>query len=226
MKADSPWFDPVGHAGERALLRWAGHKPDWTGYAIGYRRAFERLVDSVGTAGGHDTLVFPIVWLSRHAIEVSLKALIVSFHEELGEANHLEHKHNLVRLRHVAEESLRRLWTTTDENQLSVTRQAIAEISELDPDGTGFRYPERRDGTATTTAEAINLDVVAGVVREVLAALDAERALVLAEGEWAREEAMREAAMEWWSGLSEDEREEYEALDERISEAWIEGYLD
>ncbi len=225
--AEERWYDPSGHSGERALLRWRTPfdpalppEPGWRAYALGYRRAFERLVDSIPMQQGHDTLVYPIVWLARHAMEVALKALIVAFKEELGMGEGFKLNHNLLGLREKAERLVRKLGAEEDE-ALSRVREGIAKIAGLDPDGTRFRYPEARDGTPSTTEAAINLDVLSEVVIGVLDALEAERAWVEDEGEDRRMQAAEEAANEWLASLPDEVRDEYINEEEQIWSAWM-----
>lgn len=92
IESETPWYDPPGHPGRHARLRWESpldpenpFDPSWHDYAAGYRLAFERLIESVtATEEPDNTLAYPIVALGRHAIEVALKALIVAFKQEFG----------------------------------------------------------------------------------------------------------------------------------------------
>ena len=92
-----------------ALLRWLGHDPDWQGYVLGYRRAIEILVQGARDTGYTDTLVFPLGALCRHAVELSLKRILVLMHEEFAEGPSLRTNHNLIGLWEASRDPLARL---------------------------------------------------------------------------------------------------------------------
>jgi hypothetical protein len=57
--------------------RVAGAGADrWCLYAAGYKRAAELLIQQVRTTYEANTLIFPIIFLYRHYVEVTLKEII------------------------------------------------------------------------------------------------------------------------------------------------------
>lgn len=58
-----------------ACLSWARGKR--YGYEEGYHRAAQLVFDRIMTGTGLDSLVFPLAYLWRHAIELQLKRIIV-----------------------------------------------------------------------------------------------------------------------------------------------------
>jgi hypothetical protein len=234
MDDSAPWYDPPGHTGKRAQLRHefpdiGGGKetsdPNWDDYAFGYQRAIEVLLASANTQEDLDILVYPIVWLSRHAVELALKGLIVAYREELGTTEWFEKHHRLPRVWSVVETLLRKLHPLKD---LSALTLGIERLSQLDPGGTCFRYPENTDGdgndrTPTTTEMAINLDVVADLAITTLNAIAYYRVRVEDEGEERRADAYHAAEEEWLSGLSGEERDEYITEQDDLLNRWLEG---
>lgn len=214
-------LDPFAGGGTRAIMA-ALHGRRYLGLDIRNdevdrvnARLRDLLVESVRNEQGHNTLVYPIVWLSRHAIEVALKGLLVTFRDELDMAEKFKLTHDLVALRSTAEKLVRNLGRN-DEPELARLREAISRIAALDPDATRFRYPTTKDGTPSTSMEAINLDVLEDEVKGILTALDAELDWVQAEGQARQEEAWAT----WWFALSEEEREEHVGQEEELYRLW------
>lgn len=123
---------------------------DWT-YSNGFRRAAERLADHVCETGtDQDVLIYPIVYLYRHHVELVLKAIIKSasgvLDRELSEQD----------LKTLGRHSLWELWQTARPLLDPVCERAdnqpfpavdlngvdfyIRQIHAHDPDGQRFRY--------------------------------------------------------------------------------------
>jgi hypothetical protein len=208
-----------------AVLRWRDHEPDWYGYALGYRRAVEFLCAVVEERAAYqDTLIFPIGALCRHAIELSLKRLLAELDSRWGGMERLRLTHNMVGLWNAAEPTLARLELSDPETDRRLAR-SIAGFAELDVSGQAFRYPVATDGTAALAGPGINIaqlrDAALGVVAELEALTDA----VIHDADLAHE-AMIDEAQAWWAGLSDDERDEYEAAEEELHAAYLDGHID
>lgn len=68
----------------KAQLNFTHHVP-WHAYVAGYKEAADRLIAGISEGlHGQDMLVFPILFLYRHYLEVSIKELIREFHPLLG----------------------------------------------------------------------------------------------------------------------------------------------
>jgi hypothetical protein len=210
----------------RALLRWIGHEPDWQIYAHGYRRAIEVLVDAVKKNSAYrGTLIFPIGALCRHAIELSLKRLLVLLHEELAKTPTLQHTHDIVGLWGVAQEPLARL--SIDELGTEDTiGLRIRTFAHLDRSGEAFRYPTSKNGEILLPMDALNVAGLHGATLGLLTDLDALAHVLLDIAQDRRDDAMHDAAEAWWWSLDEDVRADYEAQHEALNEAYLRGYLD
>jgi hypothetical protein len=67
VEAEDGWMN--------ACLNWY-HDPTEL-YIVGYKEAADSLVDSIANRkGSADSLIFPIVFLYRHYVEIRLKSLI------------------------------------------------------------------------------------------------------------------------------------------------------
>jgi hypothetical protein len=134
-------------------------------YTAGFRRAGLRLAEhACQTGSDQDFLIYPIVYLYRHHVELVLKAIagtaVALLARELTEADH----------RSLAGHDLSRLWDTTrpllnpvcalvpnppfPEHDLQGIDSYIRQLHEHDPDGQRFRYattkPKRSGRTRVT----------------------------------------------------------------------------
>ena len=92
------------------------------------------------------TLVYPILYNYRHAIELALKWIIMKFGEYASvEAGDYEH-HDLWKLWRVYKEIVLELGSD-DGNTLAVVEQVVKDFHDLDKSGQAFRYAEARKGT-------------------------------------------------------------------------------
>lgn len=213
-----------GPANGKAVLRWRAHEPDWRGYAIGYRRAAEALTDGVAADGSRvDTLAFPIGGLYRHALELHLKWLAVVLRKELRASVRLIVTHDVARLWRHLERPIRSLGL--DGEEWERIDQRVELIAGIDPRGLTFRYPVDTNGESLLALSALNVVSLASVAREVLDALEVMVDCAMHEGRLRAEEAMNEAAQDWWHALSHDERACYEAEDLLLHEAYMAGHI-
>lgn len=124
----------------------------------GYRRRSKALVEHVVTGGGHDKncLVYPILFLYRHHLELALKRIIrraprlLSRSVTKDEKDHLD-KHRLDWLWHDLRPMLTGIfeavgWEKPDQIDMDGVDDYIRQISELDPDGLGSRYAHSKEG--------------------------------------------------------------------------------
>lgn len=136
---------------------------------MGYREAadviFHRLVED---RSGRDTLVYPLVFLRRHAIELQLKNIIDRGQIVLGTDAIYPKHHGLKEIWKMALQVIEELQEEDNGEIKNITR-VIDELCALDPDSTGFRYHETKRGQPTLDAapEYLHLgsinDALAGV---------------------------------------------------------------
>lgn len=140
-----------------SCLAWA--KQDWAGYILGYERAAGLLFRHVeSTQTGMDTLVFPLMFLWRHAIELHLKRIIDRGQILLGRSVEYPRTHGL-----------KQAWTQTKEvlsalqehpsDEIRQVEAVIDELSMMDPSSDGFRYHETRNGSPSLSAAPSHLDL-------------------------------------------------------------------
>jgi len=130
---DGPWQ-------ANACLQWL---VDQDVQAEGYRAAAERL--AAGAPGWHeqDSLLYPIVYLYRHYVELRLKDLMALDQRLAGEPLVIPETHDLVNLWGSVKPALLREVEAGDRERKREIRQierVIKELAALDPRGTAFRY--------------------------------------------------------------------------------------
>lgn len=135
----------------------------------GYRLAADTLVEHVKETGrSQDFLVYPIVFLYRHYLELLLKQIIVDGRELLDSKTGFPTHHRLSDLWNEAKGLTRRTWKTQDPPEMSKVDHVIAEFARLDPDGESFRYAFKKDGQSTLPPiQHINLRHLADSLRGV-----------------------------------------------------------
>lgn len=128
-----------------------GHD-DWDVYAEGYRRAGEILVARLAETNSEsiDFLIYPLVFLFRHALELQLKSSIRWGRLVLNRPSRgYPLGHNLLDFwsdcRPLAEE----FWPAESSDLLDDIEQTLSEFEEHDPDGQAFRYSVDTGGART-----------------------------------------------------------------------------
>jgi hypothetical protein len=145
-----PWPDDSTHVfqpGEPGPgLAWMPQYPcQWHRYAEGYREAAERLYAS-WCALSHDCLVFPLVFLYRHYVELRVKELLLSAVGFLDLPENWKQNHDIAALWHVLKPLLRQVFPDEPERDLLNSERLMLELATRDPSSFEFRYPESKDG--------------------------------------------------------------------------------
>src|SRR5436190_12574440 len=145
-----PWPDDntcVFRAGDPSLdLAWIPQTAaQWHFYATGYREAAEHLY-RCWCSSRHDFLIFPLVFLFRHSIELRLKELSQSAADLLDLPPDWHRNHRIDHLWHRLKPLLRRIEPEGSEPDLDNAQRLMLELAARDPISMEFRYPEDRDG--------------------------------------------------------------------------------
>jgi len=119
-------------------------------YIIGYRDAAEVLNRHVleNRGKGSDTLVYPIIFLYRHYIELQLKSLI-KYGSILSESpEDIPLTHDIKKLWEKCRRILEEIWPD-DSESLNEVEECVLQISEVDPSSQAFRYSKDKGGKNT-----------------------------------------------------------------------------
>jgi hypothetical protein len=141
-------------------------------YAEGYRMGALRLVQQLGQ--DQDFLIYPVVFLYRHYLELRLKEIIALGERLAGTNRPVRPTHDLRKLWGRAETHLRREYKDCPDHadflaDLAAARRLIEQFAELDPGATTFRYAEtgKSDERAVTRPERINLGQFSWAMRTI-----------------------------------------------------------
>ena len=140
---------------------------NFEGYADRYASSAEQLcMLSKGSSEDKDSLAYPIMFLSRHAIELRLKSILWALQRSKG-ASHIDN-------RDLQTHSLVQLWQKIDAvyegEKTDVYKYASQRLSELnifDVNSDTFRYPIHTDGTPTRKTEFIDIDAFMKTFRKL-----------------------------------------------------------
>ena len=152
----------------------------WTGYSMGYKHGADILADYVDkTAKYQDTLVYPILFLYRHYLELIIKEILTDCAYVLDEKANFKH-HNLSNY-----------WVDLKNKCLQIVGQSIpssltdpiesvvGQISHVDAISDAFRYPCKKDGAPTLQGiQYINIKQVNEELAKASDALEAISATI------------------------------------------------
>jgi hypothetical protein len=139
-------------------------------YQDGYRQAALHLVEHLCYKGsGQDFLVYPIIYLYRHHIELTLKSIIRTAYSLLDEAvtgksSDPLTQHDLSKLWALARPLLNAVSKIADNSafpldDLEGIDSYIRQMHEHDPDGQRFRYPTTRKGTPSLRSDLTSINI-------------------------------------------------------------------
>lgn len=180
------------------------------GYTEGYRRGARLLVEHVVEHQcNQDYLVYPIIFLYRHHIELALKNIIrrvpylLDRQLTLPEESNLK-KHQLDLLWQDLRPMINTVgatagWGPFDPTELEGIDEHITQLSDMDPDSYAFRYTRSKKGAPTLPPDVklINLRHFAEMIERLAGALEGldtatsylEDAKSELEAEWRRSKA-------------------------------------
>jgi hypothetical protein len=145
-------------------------------YIEGYKRAADLLVSHIkATSRDQDFLVYPIVYLYRHHLELSLKEIVRNGSTLLDDsALKAEQTHSLTKLWPIAKKVIQKVWPEEPDNSEYVKiDHFISEIAKFDDSSTTFRYPRTRQGANTVQGlQHINLRHFAECMQSICSLLD------------------------------------------------------
>lgn len=122
-----------------------------TAYTEGYRRAADILIHHIHETGrDQDFLVYPIVFLYRHHIELLFKQIIESallLTAEPGNYPYKKDSHNLDTLWRFAKKRVMAVDERYKASEFLIIDEVVSELHKADGSATDFRYARHKDGT-------------------------------------------------------------------------------
>jgi hypothetical protein len=131
-------------------------------FSDSYKTAAVKLFEQLdGTAFSANTLVYPIVFLCRHFIELRMKELISGINYSLLEKYTFPDGHNLDALWNTYKSLIHRAGKSFVPNKklLSNTEELIKEFNLVDPNSMCFRYPVDKSVDRNPSLTITNLDL-------------------------------------------------------------------
>jgi hypothetical protein len=138
--------DPLGHTGHDG--KRVSETGRWGLYARGYKHAADLLVKSAPGEFCHDELLYPIIALYRHFVEMRLKGLLVvcsSLGDNPVELASLD-KHLIDDLWDRAKVHFKHFSPKLSNEQVQATEKCIRELAQWDRDSQAARYPWNKEG--------------------------------------------------------------------------------
>jgi HEPN domain-containing protein len=152
----------------------------WGLYAAGYKEAGDLLVHQLEMRkGGQDTLVYPIVFLYRQYLELTIKDLIRDARELQKVYGDYPKTHELAALWDICQALLLQIFPREPNNVMKDVARLIGEFSAVDPQSMSFRYPEDREGNPSLDGIAqIDLFNLRDVIAKIATFLSGSGSLV------------------------------------------------
>ena len=117
----------------------------WHRYACGYKDGAERVYES-WVSLGDDSLVFPIVFLYRHYVELRIKELLQSAEKYLDIPRGWQSNHKIEELWELLTQLLSQIFPDEPKADLQNAGRLVRELAEGDPLSFNFRYPKSKKG--------------------------------------------------------------------------------
>lgn len=147
---------------------------NWDLYIQGYKLAGDKLVEYVVKKNvDQDFLVFPIIFLHRHHIELQLKVIIREGNKLLSIKEDFENIHDLNKLWAKASRIIKKVWSKTDNNIFQAVSDYISQFNNMDPISFSFRYPvDKKRNKTLKGLEKINIRNFSEVINKLANFLD------------------------------------------------------
>ena len=146
----------------------------WGIYADGFKRAAELLISNVQSTYEINTVVFPILFLCRHHIELMLKEIIGYGLYLNQEVRTPPGGHDLQNLWKEAKAYIRKEISDVSTDELEHIEHLILQMHALDPTSEGSRYPvirkriqSGRNASFSWDSPHINLDELGDKMKTV-----------------------------------------------------------
>lgn len=161
--------------------RLHGSHDKWDVYATGYKEAADILIERVlSDRMWMDMLVYPIIYLYRHYLELRLKELVISGSQLLDEDAGNIHGHSLIYWWEKARKILEKIWPDDERADLDSVENCIRQFASKDSGSDNFRYPVNTKGEKTLDGlSLLNLRQFKEAMSRVAALLEGASAGIL-----------------------------------------------
>ena len=145
-------------------------------YSVGYFKAAEKLVDQVRFESSDiDLLIYPIIYLYRHGIELGIKSLVKLLPPLWGVSINVEPTHRLHdNWNNIKPYLMKNRDFDPEDVLIQGVEDILNELTRVDPSGEVFRFHYKRSEVRHTELDelrVINIDVFAEAVEYVRSAI-------------------------------------------------------
>ncbi len=147
---------------------------EWAPRIIGFKDAADMVVKQTITnnTGQQDSVVYPIMFLYRHYLEIAIKNLIRKA-RSLGDTSEpLENDHKLKKLWEICSQQIKKNISSDFEKEHTDIARLIEQFCEVDPFSTAFRYPTDKNGwqslSGITNIDIQNVKNIIGKISDIL----------------------------------------------------------
>lgn len=146
----------------------------WWPYVVGYKEAADLLVSTIDRTQRHqDTMVFPIVFLYRHYLELGLKNLIRQGRRLLDVDRPVPQGHRIDELWRICSALLQEISPDDAIEAQQHIGRLIDEFCQIDATSTAFRYPVDINGNPSLSGlAALNLRNLRDVMAKIAVILN------------------------------------------------------
>ncbi|OEU56998.1 MAG: hypothetical protein BA871_14595 [Desulfuromonadales bacterium C00003096] len=155
-----------------ACLNYLPYSDTLTLYADAYKRAGDLLIEYIKEKNrDKDLLVYPLVFLYRHYIELRLKEIIRDGNQLLDISKKFPKHHRIDELWKECKRILEEVEVPSKD--LEAVEECILQFTEKDPISMAFRYPtDKKDNLSLPGLSHINLRNLAEVITRIGSLLD------------------------------------------------------
>ena len=116
-------------------------------YSRGYFWAGDRLVKSLQqNSSDLDVVIYPVVYVYRHGIELALKHLAIHLPSVLDEHDEVKQTHKLIDNWNIIRPLIMKCDYLDPKNTVPTVDKILTDFTEIDASGEVFRFPESRRG--------------------------------------------------------------------------------
>lgn len=144
-------------------LKFAGMEGVWYSYIDGYKRAAELLGREAKKEFARDELLYPAIYLYRHALELALKHLAL-YSSSLPDSTRAVGPRDIVghKLDHlwgIVKDNCKAISYPLETDSIAVFEECLTQLSQHDPLSYAWRYPINKKGIPTLDGlESVDLD--------------------------------------------------------------------
>lgn len=106
-----------------------------------------------------DTLIYPIVFLWRHYLELRLKGILRSARLLTDQPAETKVDHKILALWHKVRPLLKEIESNVDSETLNAVEEIVIQFDQVDTDSFAFRYPTSKKGIPSLPSKLYHINI-------------------------------------------------------------------